>query len=140
MLCTAGENHNLSWNCGEEGPTSNARTERLRQRQLRNFASSLLVAQGVPMILMGDEYGHSKGGNNNTYCHDTALNYVDWAATDADERGLRRFWHHMIRLRKTWPELAQAHFLYVPALRSFVCLRRIWSQQYIVFGVSHPNK
>lgn len=52
---------------------------RLRQRQMRNFACALLLAHGVPMLQMGDEYGHSKLGNNNTYCHDSDLNWVDWS-------------------------------------------------------------
>ncbi|CAH2058675.1 unnamed protein product [Thlaspi arvense] len=69
-----GENHNCSWNCGEEGDFASISVKRLRKRQMRNFFVSLMVAQGVPMIYMGDEYGHTKGGNNNTYCHD---NYVD---------------------------------------------------------------
>jgi isoamylase len=63
------------------------------------------------MIAMGDEYGHTKGGNNNTYCHDDALNYVDWDKAQADEAGIRRFWTCMIRLRKMRPELAQAQYL-----------------------------
>ncbi|EFJ40420.1 1,4-alpha-glucan branching enzyme II, isoamylase, partial [Volvox carteri f. nagariensis] len=71
-----GEAHNNSWNCGEEGPTSKWEVNRLRQRQMRNMSAALLLSCGVPMITMGDEYGHSKGGNNNTYCHDSELNYV----------------------------------------------------------------
>ena len=92
-----GENHNLSWNCGEEGPTACPTVNALRQRQLRNFAAALLLAQGVPMLVQGDEYGHSKRGNNNTYCHDSALNWLDWAQATADVHGLRRFWTNMIK-------------------------------------------
>ncbi|KXZ47657.1 hypothetical protein GPECTOR_33g539 [Gonium pectorale] len=74
-----GEQHNNSWNCGEEGPSAKWDVNRLRQRQMRNLASALLLSCGVPMITMGDEYGHSKAGNNNTYCHDSELNYVSAA-------------------------------------------------------------
>ncbi|KAE8653176.1 isoamylase 1, chloroplastic [Cucumis sativus] len=73
-----GENHNNSWNCGQEGEFVSISVKKLRKRQMRNFFVCLMVSQGVPMILMGDEYGHTKGGNNNTYCHDNYLNYFRW--------------------------------------------------------------
>jgi pullulanase/glycogen debranching enzyme len=63
------------------------------------------------MISMGDEYGHTKDGNNNTYCHDSPWNYLDWQRAWDDEDGLRRFWTCMIRLRRMRPEFAQAHYL-----------------------------
>ena len=63
------------------------------------------------MMTMGDEYGHTKRGNNNTYCHDNELNYVNWERTHFDEQGLRRFWSHLIKLRRARPELAQPHYL-----------------------------
>ena len=71
----------------------------LRARQARNLMVALLVAHGVPMLHMGDEYGHSKGGNNNTYCHDLPINYFDWRAAGADHDGLLRFTRHVIALR-----------------------------------------
>ena len=64
--------------------------------------------QGIPMILMGDEYGHTKDGNNNTYCHDTKWNYLDWRRAWDDRDGLRRFWSHLIKFRHKRPELASA--------------------------------
>lgn len=73
-----GENHNNSWNCGEEGEFASISVRKLRKRQMRNFYLCLMVSQGVPMIYMGDEYGHTKGGNNNTYCHDNYINYFRW--------------------------------------------------------------
>ncbi|EPS64233.1 isoamylase isoform 1, partial [Genlisea aurea] len=73
-----GENNNNSWNCGQEGEFASAAVKRLRRRQMRNFFMCLMVSQGVPMICMGDEYGHTKGGNNNTYCHDNFINYFRW--------------------------------------------------------------
>lgn len=107
----AGEKHNLSWNCGVEGPTQDRSVNALRQRQMRNFAAALLLAQGVPMILMGDEYGHTKDGNNNTYCHDSNWNHLNWKEAHSDSGGLRRFWKHLIRFRRSRPELGQPHYL-----------------------------
>jgi isoamylase len=106
-----GESHNLSWNCGAEGPSGEAGVAALRQRQMRNFTAALLLAHGVPMILMGDEYGHSKGGNNNTYCHDSPLNWLDWDAAAADEGGLLRFTRHMIALRRAHKELRRGSYV-----------------------------
>ena len=101
-----GEDHNQSWNCGlnceDDGETCDVEIVSLRDRQMRNFMTALFVAQGVPMMYMGDEYGHTKGGNNNTYCHDNGLNWLDWdAANDplAGE-GLARFTRQMMALRK----------------------------------------
>lgn len=106
-----GESHNLSWNCGAEGPTDDEAVRSLRRRQTRNFMAALLLSHGVPMLLMGDEYGHSKGGNNNTYCHDTLFNYFDWEAAKRDEDGLLRFTRHMISLRKAHNELRRSTYV-----------------------------
>ena len=73
-----GSDDNLSWNCGWEGEAEDPEVNDLRARQMKNFLCLLLVSQGVPMLLMGDEIGGSKGGNNNSYCHDSAINYFDW--------------------------------------------------------------
>ncbi|KAK9868960.1 hypothetical protein WJX84_011185 [Apatococcus fuscideae] len=105
-----GESHNLTWNCGVEGPSREGAILRLRARQMRNLATALLVAQGIPMILMGDEYGHSKGGNNNTYCHDSHLNWLDWQRAEAPSNGYARFFRHLIRFRLSRPELKRASF------------------------------
>ena len=105
-----GESHNLSWNCGEEGETDDVSVNQLRSRQMRNFMVSLLVSNGVPMILMGDEYGHTKGGNNNTYCHDSSLNYLDWDVARADEDGMLRFTKAMIGLRKKFSAFKRARY------------------------------
>jgi len=106
-----GENHNSSWNCGEEGPARLWPTKRLRQRQMRNFASALMLAHGVPMLNMGDEYGHTKSGNNNTYCHDSALNWFNWSVAQRDEQGLVRFMRHLINFRKDHPELQRTTYV-----------------------------
>ena len=77
-----GENHNRSWNCGTEGPTSNAKILALRGRQQRNFLVTLLLSQGVPMLLHGDEMGRTQHGNNNAYCQDNELSWVDWSLVE----------------------------------------------------------
>src|SRR5207302_8682804 len=66
-----GNDNNLSWNCGAEGPTADAAVEQLRERQIRNFATILMLSQGVPMIVAGDEVRRTQQGNNNAYCHDS---------------------------------------------------------------------
>lgn len=106
-----GESHNLSWNCGAEGPSDEVAVRSLRRRQTRNFMAALLLAHGVPMLVMGDEYGHSKGGNNNTYCHDSPLNYFDWTAARQDPDGLLRFTRHLIGLRKAHKELRRSTYV-----------------------------
>ena len=93
-----GDNHNNSWNHGAEGPCSDPAVEALRQRQLRNLLSSLLLSPGVPMLLMGDEVRRSQGGNNNAWCQDNPLGWMHWRP-DADDLGQRQFVRRLIRLR-----------------------------------------
>ena len=85
-----GESHNRSWNCGEEGPTEDPEVSALRLRQQRNFLTTLLLSQGVPMIAHGDEIGRTQQGNNNVYCQDNELAWVDWDLGD-DQRELYAF-------------------------------------------------
>src|SRR6185503_7189835 len=73
-----GSNDNLSWNCGTEGPTNDADVLRLRRRQAKNLLTTLFLSQGVPMILAGDEFLRTQEGNNNAWCQDNALNWIDW--------------------------------------------------------------
>jgi isoamylase len=77
-----GESHNRSWNCGVEGPTDDKAINALRARQQRNFLTTLLLSQGVPMIAHGDELGRTQSGNNNVYCQDNELSWVDWKNAD----------------------------------------------------------
>jgi glycogen operon protein len=93
-----GESHNRSWNCGVEGPTDDAEINALRRRQRRNFLTTLLLSQGVPMICAGDEYGRSQRGNNNTYCQDNELNWLKWKRS-GEERDLEVFTQRLIALR-----------------------------------------
>jgi isoamylase len=93
-----GENHNRSWNCGAEGPTDDPEIRALRLRQTRNLLASLLLSQGVPMLLAGDEFGHSQQGNNNAYCQDNELAWLSWEHGE-DEKQLLEFVRDLIRLR-----------------------------------------
>jgi glycogen operon protein len=95
-----GHNDNLSWNCGAEGPTDDAGIRELRERQKRNFLATLLLSQGVPMLLAGDERGRTQGGNNNAYCQDNPLAWIDWAAHPAGE-ALAEFTRLLVALRRS---------------------------------------
>ena len=77
-----GENYNRSWNCGVEGPTEDAEVLALRHRQIRNILTTLMVSQGTTMISHGDEVGRTQDGNNNGYCQDNELTWIDWSNTD----------------------------------------------------------
>ena len=79
-----GESHNRSWNCGVEGPTDDPKVLALRNRQVRNFLTTLMLSQGVPMLLGGDEIGRTQQGNNNGYCQDNEISWYDWADADED--------------------------------------------------------
>lgn len=105
-----GDNSNESWNCGWEGVTDDPEINALRRRQIKNAVAMLMVSQGVPMILMGDELGRTKHGNNNTYCHDNQLNWLDWQLLDTNI-DLFRFFKHCIAFRKAHPVLRnRQHF------------------------------
>ncbi len=104
-----GTNANWSWNCGAEGASSSAEINALRARQMRNLATLMLLAQGVPMISAGDEVGRSQHGNNNAYCQDNEIGWFDWrlAESNAD---LLRFFRLLIRFRRDHPLLRRAMF------------------------------
>jgi isoamylase len=94
-----GENHNISWNCGIEGQTADREVRRLRDRQRRNLMTTLLLSQGVPMLLGGDEMGRTQRGNNNAYCQDNELSWFDWQQLERD-RDFVEFVTFLIRLRR----------------------------------------
>jgi isoamylase len=105
-----GDNNNHSWNCGVEGDTDDPEILGLRHRMIKNALSMIMLSHGVPMILMGDELGRTKQGNNNTYCHDNALNWLDWdlAEKNAD---LLRYARGIIAFRNTHKVLrTREHF------------------------------
>jgi glycogen operon protein len=91
-----GESHNRSWNCGAEGDTQDAKVLQLRGQQQRNLLTTLLLSQGVPMLVAGDEMGHTQRGNNNGYCQDNELSWMDWENVDED---LLDFARGLIKLR-----------------------------------------
>jgi len=104
-----GTNNNLSWNCGVEGPTEDPAVNALRVQQSRNFIATLLLSQGVPMILAGDGVGHSQQGNNNAYCQDNEISWLNWDLNESD-RQLLDFMRRMIMLRKKHPVFRRRHF------------------------------
>jgi glycogen operon protein len=105
-----GNDDNLSWNCGVEGETNDAAVVELRRRQARNFMAILLLSQGVPMILAGDEVLRSQGGNNNGYCQNNELSWFDWRLVEVNGDMLR-FVRELIALRKRHPALRRRRFL-----------------------------
>ena len=103
-----GESHNRSWNCGVEGPTDDPAVNKLRARQQRNLLATLLLSQGVPMLLAGDERGRTQHGNNNAYCQDNEISWLDWQTADTD---LMEFVRQLIRLRRSHPTFWRRHWL-----------------------------
>ncbi|HEV2606964.1 MAG TPA: glycogen debranching protein GlgX, partial [Xanthomonadaceae bacterium] len=104
-----GNNNNLSWNCGVEGPTDDPAVNALRARQKRNMLATLLLSQGVPMLVAGDEIGRTQNGNNNAYCQDNGLSWLDWGE-DPERAKLRDFVRRMVHLRRTHPVFRRRHF------------------------------
>jgi len=102
-----GESHNRSWNCGAEGPTDDLEVLELRAQQRRNFLATLFLSQGVPMLLHGDELGRTQRGNNNAYCQDNDITWVDWASVDTD---LVEFTSLVSRLRRDHPVFRRRRF------------------------------
>jgi isoamylase len=95
-----GHDANFSWNCGVEGPTDDPKIVALRDRQKRNFMATLLLSLGVPMLLAGDELGRTQNGNNNAYCHDNGLSWIDWEHIRPEDALLREFVRTLIELRR----------------------------------------
>jgi glycogen operon protein len=105
-----GHDGNRSWNCGAEGPTDDPEIRELRERQKRNFLATLLLAQGTPMLLAGDEFGRTQQGNNNAYCQDNEISWVNWDI-DAEGRALIEFVRKLTGLRHHYPILRRGRFL-----------------------------
>ncbi|MEP6463234.1 MAG: glycogen debranching protein GlgX [Frankiaceae bacterium] len=102
-----GTDDNRSWNCGIEGPTDDLEVTALRRRQVRNLLATVLLSCGVPMLLAGDELGHSQGGNNNAYCQDNEMTWLAWESADPE---LLPFVQRLISLRRNFPVLRQGAF------------------------------
>jgi isoamylase len=104
-----GADDNLSWNCGVEGPTDDAEVNAIRARQKRNFLATLLLSQGVPMLLGGDEISRTQKGNNNAYCQDNEISWYDWDLDEAAQ-DLLKFTRELLRLRREHPIFRRRKF------------------------------
>jgi len=105
-----GTSMNDSWNCGHEGPSHHKKILQLRMRQMKNYITALMISQGVPLLLMGDEYGHTKKGNNNTWCQDNELNWFRWDLLEQNPCFFR-FFKNIIKFRKKHPVFKKESFL-----------------------------
>jgi len=105
-----GSSNNMSWNCGVEGPTDDPAINDLRGRQIRNMMATLVLSQGTPLLVAGDEFGRTQGGNNNAYCQDSEISWVDWGLKDKGET-LLRFTTKLLALRHRLPILRRGRFL-----------------------------
>jgi glycogen operon protein len=106
-----GHANNQSWNCGAEGPTEDGAINALRARQKRNFIAAVMLSIGTPMLLMGDELSRTQQGNNNAYCQDNALSWLDWKAGEAADPDLAAFVAAVIRLRRGHDAFGRVRFL-----------------------------
>ena len=105
-----GNSNNRSWNHGAEGPTDDLAIKQLRKRQMKNMLATLLLSQGTPMMLAGDEFARTQKGNNNAYCQDSEISWVDWNHDEPAER-LIRFVKKLTGLRRRFPILRQRRFV-----------------------------
>jgi len=106
-----GEQDNLSWNCGVEGPSEDPEVLQLRAWQKRNLLATLFLSRGVPMLLMGDELSRSQGGNNNAYCQDNEISWMNWEAGRVADPALPGFVRELVMLRKSFAALHSLDFL-----------------------------
>jgi isoamylase len=106
-----GHSNNHSWNCGAEGETDDENITRLRERQKRNFLATMLLSHGTPMLLAGDEFGHTQRGNNNAYAQDNETSWLDWLAISSGGRSLREFVRRLTSTRRSFPILHRSRFL-----------------------------
>jgi isoamylase len=120
-----GHNDNRSWNCGVEGPTDDPAIRALRAKQRRNLIASLLLSQGVPMVLGGDELSHTQEGNNNPYCQDNETCWLDWQL-DAPQRQFLEFTAQVIALRRGHPVFSRRRFLQAEAVTADGLKEIIW--------------
>jgi glycogen operon protein len=120
-----GESHNRSWNCGVEGDTGDLGVLALRARQQRNFLATLFLSQGVPMLLSGDEINRSQGGNNNGYCQDNEITWLDWDL-DNEDRALLAFVQRLAQIRKNHPVLRRRRFFQGQAIKGASAKDILW--------------
>src|SRR6266480_6010030 len=120
-----GTDNNHSWNCGEEGPTDDPEVNRLRARQKRNLIATLFLSQGVPMLLAGDDIGQSQNGNNNAYCQDNEISWVDWTPEHMD-RDTFAFVRQLIALHKEHPVFRRRKFFQGRKIRGAEIKDIVW--------------
>ncbi|MFN0051747.1 MAG: glycogen debranching protein, partial [Planctomycetales bacterium] len=120
-----GSNENYSWNCGVEGPASDPKINAIRAQQKRNLIATLLLSQGVPMLLAGDELGHTQQGNNNTYCQDGNLTWLDWSL-DAEQQAFLEFVRRVLKIRRENPVLRRRRFFHGRRIRGKEIRDIIW--------------
>jgi glycogen operon protein len=118
-----GSDDNRSWNCGHEGPSDDPAVNALRARQHRNFLATLLLSQGVPMLLGGDEIGRTQQGNNNAYCQDNELSWYDWQHVD---EALLDFCARLVALRGEHPVLRRRRWFHGRAIHGAGCEDIAW--------------
>jgi len=106
-----GSSNNNSWNCGAEGPTDDPEIKKLRERQKRNMLATLMLSQGTPMILAGDEFGRTQNGNNNAYCQDNEISWLNWEGIGEEGQSLANFARKLAMLRHGLPMLRRGRFL-----------------------------
>lgn len=120
-----GTDNNLSWNCGAEGETHDPQINELRAKQMRNFLTTLMISQGVPMLLHGDEVARTQQGNNNTYCQDNEISWLRWNLTK-DERQMLGWTKRVIALRKKHPILHRRNFFQDSPVRGISAEDIVW--------------
>ena len=120
-----GSDDNQSWNCGVEGPTDDPAVRELRLKQMRNFLTTLFVSQGVPMLLAGDEFGRTQQGNNNAYCQDNPLTWIDWNLTD-EQLELLEFTRRIIHMQHEQPVLRRRTFFQGHSIRGTAVEEITW--------------
>jgi glycogen operon protein len=120
-----GNDNNLSWNCGVEGPSGDPAIRALRNRQKRNFLATLLLSQGVPMFLGGDTIGRTQGGNNNGYCQDNETSWVNWSVGE-DEKRFLAFAKRLVKLRRQHPLFGRRRFFQGRSIRGLGVKDILW--------------
>jgi glycogen operon protein len=120
-----GDNHNISWNCGAEGPTDDPKVNVIRERQKRNFMATLLISQGVAMLRSGDEFSQSQDGNNNAYCQDNQISWLRWKLTESEQNFLD-FTTKTIALWKSQPVLQRRKFFQGRLIRGEMVRDVVW--------------
>ena len=112
-----GTDNNNSWNCGAEGPTNDPEIMRMRLKQRRNIMTTLLLSQGLPMLVAGDEFGRSQDGNNNAYCQDNEISWLDWQAISENDKAFCDFTRRVIKLRRDHIVFRRARFFFSRSIK-----------------------